>query len=75
METLQSILASDGGKKKLELTYKASCHEVNELQLTFNKMAKTFNITNKSLIEGQENKSLIEYAEAYMIFKEFNNKR
>ena len=65
METLESILASDAKQKKLELSYKASCFEVNELQLTFNKMAKTFNITNKTLEEGKELQRIMEYAEAY----------
>ena len=75
LETLESILASDAKQKKLELSYKASCFEVNELQLTFNKMAKTFNITNKTLEEGKELQRIMEYAEAYQIFKDFDNKR
>ena len=65
------------GKKdkptKVDLTYKASCAELNELQLTFNKVAKTINITNKTVKEGEEYRAMLDYAEAYHIFNDFEN--
>ena len=59
--------------KKVDLTYKASCAELNELQLTFNKVAKTINITNKTVKEGEEYRAMLDYAEAYHIFNDFEN--
>ena len=73
-ETMEDILASDE-TKKVNLTYKASCAELNELQLTFNKVAKTINITNKSVKEGEEYRAMLDYAEAYHIFEDFENQR
>ena len=50
-ETLEDILEMEG---KVKLTYKASCQELNQLQKAFNKFAKTINITNKTIREGEE---------------------
>ena len=50
-ETLEDILNMQG---RVKLTYKASCEELNELQKAFNKFAKTINITNKTIKEGEE---------------------
>ena len=45
-ETLEDILAYDA---RVDLSFKPSCAELNELQLTFNKIAKTINITTKTI--------------------------
>ena len=73
-ETIEDIVKSDA-TKKVDLTYKASCEELNELQLTFNKVAKTINITNKVVKEGEEYHAILDYAEAYHIFEDFENQR
>ena len=46
---MDDILAMDTKKSKVDLTYKASCEELNELQLAFNDFVKTINITNKTV--------------------------
>ena len=71
-ETLHKIVNL---KSKVELSYKPACEEVNELQKAFNKFAKTINISKKNVREGKEYEALLEYAQAFHIFKEFNNIR
>ena len=71
-ETLEDIINYDS---RVDLTYKDSCEELNELQLNFNKIAKTINITTKTVKKGKEYRALLNYAEAYYIFDEFKNKR
>ena len=66
------VLTSDVTRKG-ELTYSASCLELNELQNTFNKVFKVCNIANDSVKEGSEYRAMLDYAEAYHIFKEFDN--
>ena len=55
----------------MNLTYKASSAELNELHLTFNEVAKTIIIASINFKEGEETKALINYNEAYYIFKAF----
>ena len=55
----------------MDLTYKASCEELNDLQRTFNKVAKMPKITNKTVREGYELRALLDYAEALSVFEEF----
>ena len=57
----------------MDLTFKASCAELNELQLTFNKVAKMIKITNKTVNKGYELRALLDYSEAYFVFKEFQD--
>lgn len=49
-ETLYQI-ASDSKRKEgaVELSFKRSCKELNELQLTFNRVARTINLATKSM--------------------------
>ena len=70
---MEDILLTDG-TKKVELTYSASSAELNELQLAFNKFVKVINISNKSVKEGSEYRAMLDYAEAYHIFADFENK-
>ena len=72
---MEDILAVDKKNDKVDLTYKASCEELNELQLAFNDFVKTINITNETVKEGEEYSALLDYAEAYHIFKSYDNKR
>ena len=56
------------------MTYKAASAEVNELHLTFNKVAKT--MMNK--FDGEkcsEEKMLLNLADTYNVFDEFGNAR
>ena len=73
-ETMEDILLIDG-TKKVDLTYSASCAELNELQLAFNKFAKAINIANETVKEGSEYRAMLDYAEAYYIFSDFENQR
>ena len=59
----------------MKLTFKQSTAELNELHLTFNKVAKTINIANTTIKEGEEAKAILNFNEAYHIFKDFNNER
>ena len=72
---MEDILAEDRKHHKVDLTYKASCKELNELQLAFNDFVKTINITNKTVKEGEEYRALLDYADAYHSFKGYGNKR
>ena len=74
-ETMEDILAIDTKTHQVNFTYKASCEELNDLQLAFNKFAKTLNISNRVVEQGQEYRALLDYAEAYHIFSDFDNKR
>ena len=74
-ETMEDILAVNTKNHKVDLTYKASCEELNELQLAFNDFVKTINITNEVVKEGEEYRALLDYADAYHIFKDFKNER
>lgn len=60
----------------LQLSFKASCFEINELHLTFNKAAKTMNLATQCWKDqkGEEHlaQALLNYAEAYKIFEEFD---
>ena len=66
---MEDILAVDTKNHTVNLTYKDSCEELNELQLAFNDVVKTINIANEIVKEGEENLALIHYADAYHIFK------
>ena len=74
-ETMEDILEVDTKKQKVDLTYKASCKELNELQIEFNHFVKTINITNKTVKEGEEYLALLDYADAYYSFKGYKNER
>ena len=72
---MEDILQSDSKQKKVELSFKPSSFELNDLHLTFNKVAKTINIANQKTRKGEEYKALIDYSEAYHIFADFQNNR
>ena len=73
LESCENILRS--GSSNIKLTFKPSAAEINELQLTFNKVAKTINIANTQVKEGEEGKAMLNFNEAYQIFKDFGNER
>ena len=72
---MEDILAVNKKNHNVDLTYKASCEELNELQLAFNDFVKTINITNETVKEGEEYLALLDYAEAYHSFKGYGNER
>ena len=53
----------------MHLTFKSSALELNELHLTFNKVVKTISIASIEIKKGEETQALINYNEAYQIFK------
>ena len=59
----------------MKLTFKPSAAELNDLHLTFNKVARTINISNTKVKEGEEAKAMLNYYEAYHIFKDLHNER
>ena len=67
-EKLLDIQLKNDGTKKVELTYSASCAELNELQLAFFNFIKVINIANDTVKEGSEHRAMLDYAEAYHIF-------
>ena len=77
-ETCEEILRiskDDTTDKDFTLSYKASSEELNELNLAFNQVAKIINIGNQSTKEGDETLAILQYNEAYQIFKDFKNQR
>lgn len=52
-ETLEKITSKKSNKSAV-LSFKKSSKELNELSLTFNKVAKTIKVATASLEEGEE---------------------
>jgi hypothetical protein len=48
------MITSNESAKSAELSFKKSSKELNELSLTFNKVAKTIKIATASIKEGDE---------------------
>ena len=77
-ETLYEISSEQKGGKKgaVELSYKDTSKELNELHLTFNRVVRTMNLASQSIstIQTKEQlaQSLLSYADAYYIFNEFD---
>ena len=76
-ETLYEISGERKGKKgAVELSYKATSKELNELHLTFNRVARTINLASKSMTtklnELELARALLSYADAYHIYNEFD---
>ena len=46
--------------------------EINELQLNFNKVAKTLSLAGSSIDNKENEAALLNYSEAYHIFGEFS---
>ena len=75
LESCETILLSRKGSKSAGLTFKPSTAELNELHLTFNKVAKTISIASTKVEEGEEAQAMLNFNEAYHIFKDFKNER
>ncbi len=73
-ETLEKITLNKTQNTAV-LSFKKSSKELNELSLTFNKVAKTIQIATISLEEGEEAQALLNYHEAFNIFSDFKNLR
>ena len=51
-ETLEEILDQYAESGNMELSFRSTCKELNELHLTFNQVTKTINIANQENKEG-----------------------
>ena len=73
-ETLEGVLAQHRADKsnKIQLVYKASSMEINELQLNFNKVATTLSLADRTIDNKENEAALLNYSEAYRIFGEFS---
>lgn len=76
-ETLYQIASDRTRKGAVELSFKHTSKELNELHLTFNKVARTINLaslTMKDTIEDEHAlaQSLLGYADAYHIYHEYD---
>ena len=71
-ETLKEIADQKKEQKTSVLSFKKSALELNELHRTFNKIAKTMMLASSGMKENKE-KAMLNYCEAYHIFKEFND--
>ena len=73
-ETLEGILAQHRADKsnKIQLVYKASSMEINELQLNFNKVATTLSLADRTIDNKENEAALLNYSEAYRIFGDFS---
>ena len=73
-ETLEDIQNQKDGTAKTVLSFKKSALELNELHLTFNKVARTTMLTSGKNSDETE-KELLNYSEALLIFKEFKDEK
>ena len=73
-ETLENVISirKTGDDSEIQLVYKASSMEINELQLNFNKVAKTLSLATSSIDNKESEAALLNYSEAYHIFGEFD---
>ena len=72
-ETLEEVLRRyEAEKGKIQLAYKASSQEINELQLNFNKVAKTLSLADQSTDKKENEIALLNYSEAYSFFREIS---
>ena len=77
-ETLYEVQVRRNGNEGgvIELSYKASSRELNDLQNTFNKIVKTTNIADATMhdkmTEEKQSQALLSYGDAMHIFKDFN---
>ena len=76
-ETLFQINMNRKNKKKavMQLSFKYSSKEINQLHLTFNAVARTLNLASMSLKKTMSDEelsmALLSYADAYKIFEQF----
>ena len=75
-ETLYQISNESKHKGASELSYKESSKELNELHLTFNRVARTMQLATQSMAvqvsEEKQAQALLSYADAYHIYHEFD---
>ena len=75
LESCEEILRSRNGHQNMKLTFRPSTAELNKLHLTFNKVARAISIAHTKIKDGEEVKAILNYNEAYHIFKDFKNER
>jgi tetratricopeptide (TPR) repeat protein len=68
-----NIFVSNRSHKTAALSFKKSSRELNDLQITFNNVAKTIQIASQSHKDGEEAQALLNYHEAFTIFSDFKN--
>ena len=60
----------------MELSFRETSKELNELHLTFNRVARTINLATQSLqsqvTDEQQAQALLSYADAFHIYSEFD---
>ena len=56
----------------VELIFKPSCLELNELQINFNKVIKTISLATSSNKNEKIETAILNYAEAFKIFGEYD---
>ena len=75
-ETLYEIASEKKKDGAVELSFRANCRELNELNITFNSVARTINLAyskmSSHLTEEQQAQALLSYADAYHIYSEFD---
>ena len=77
-ETLYQI-SSDRKRKNgaVQLSFQHTSEELNELHLTFNRVARTINLATQSMSELQteheQAQALLSYSDAYHIYNEFDS--
>ena len=78
-ETLYEMsgeLKANKKKETVELSYRETSKELNELHLTFNRVARTINLATQSMATDQTEfelaRSLLSYSDAYHIYDEFD---
>ena len=76
LETLYQISSEREANGAVQLSFKETSLELNELHLTFNRVARTVNLATCSmsdqLTEEQLAQALLTYADAYHIYSEFD---
>lgn len=72
-QTLEDVIKKrKANEGRIQLVYKATSSEINELQLNFNKIAKTLSLAEKTIDNKENEAALLNYSEAYQIFEEFS---
>jgi len=66
-------IVEQGKGKKAKLSFKPTNNELNNLHLTFNKIATTMQIAKSATETENISTALLNYYEANKTFKQFNN--
>ena len=65
--------ASGAKQAATTLSFKKSNKELNDLQITFNKVAKSLQIATQAETQGNSAQALLNYHEAYSTYQEYDN--